>query len=70
MEMYITMSYHETNPNLHDDEWADGQVLGYDNGDIRGAWAHRSRLIIPKIGEVAILLGLSVEDADPGHTSD
>lgn len=46
------------------DNFLDGLCLGYDDGDIRGEWATRPQVIIPKLGEVALLLGLSVQDAN------
>ena len=43
------------------DDFADGLSLGFDDGDIRGEWAERPQVIIPKLGEVALLLGLEIE---------
>lgn len=43
------------------DDFADGLGLGFDDGDIRGEWATRPQVIIPKIGEIALLLGLEIE---------
>lgn len=49
------------------DEFIEGLSTGYDDGEIRGEWSKRPQVIIPKLGEVAILLGLYLEDADDGH---
>lgn len=48
------------------DDFGDNLGVGFDDGDVRGEWKDRPQLIIPKLGEVALLLGLSVEvDQDP-----
>lgn len=49
------------------DPFIDGLTLGYDDGDIRGEWATRPQAIIPKLGEVALLLGLEIEDTTPPY---
>lgn len=46
---------------MEHDHFADGLGLGFDDGDIRGEWSKRPQVIIPKLGEVALLLGLEVE---------
>lgn len=42
------------------DEFIEGLSTGYDDGEIRGEWASRPQVIIPKLGEVALLLGLEI----------
>lgn len=44
------------------DDFIVGLCLGYDDGDIRGDWDKRPQILIPKLGEVAILLGLIVDE--------
>lgn len=44
-----------------------GLVLGFDDGDIRGEWTKRPQVIIPRLGEIALLLGLTAEGVDDGH---
>lgn len=48
------------------DPFLDGLCLGYDDGNERGEWATlaETRIIIPKLGEVALLLGLEIEPID------
>lgn len=36
--------------------------LGFDTGDERGSWEHRPQIIIPKLGEVALILGLEIKN--------
>lgn len=43
------------------DPFLDGLCLGYDDGNERGEWSKRPQVIIPKLGEVALLLGLEIE---------
>lgn len=43
------------------DNFLDGLTLGFDDGEIRGEWSKRPQVIIPKLGEVALLLGLEIE---------
>lgn len=49
------------------DPFAECRGVGYDDGDIRGEWATRPQVIIPKLGEVALLLGLEIEDTTPPY---
>lgn len=52
------------------DDFAEGLGLGYDDGNIRGEWSTRPRLIIPKLGEVALLLGLELDNVDSSEHKD
>ncbi len=49
------------NPEDEPDPFYECHGVGYDDGDIRGEWATRPQVIIPKLGEVALLLGLEIE---------
>lgn len=51
------------------DTFADGLGVGYDDGNERGEWSKRPQVIIPKLGEVALLLNVHIasEDENPPH---
>lgn len=53
--------------NCEPDDFAEGLGLGFDNGDIRGEWSKRPQVIIPKLGEIALLLNVHIasEDENP-----
>lgn len=50
--------------NCEPDDFAEGLGLGFDDGNERGLWVNRPQVIIPKLGEVALLLGLEIEPID------
>ena len=51
--------------NGNEDTFLEGLCLGFDDGNERGEWTTRPQVIIPKLGEVALLLGLEIEDTSP-----